>query len=85
MAIEEPGQPAEREESESLGLIRSRLGRRSQVGGGLAALIGLLGLVFVPPAPPGAPIDLHKGGMAFLAVGIFGLAVGTLGRWYYLD
>jgi hypothetical protein len=85
MTIEEPGKLGERGESESLRLAKSRLGRRSQVGGALATLIGALWLVFVPPAPPGAPVDLRRGGLAFLVVGIFGLAVGTLGRWYYLD
>ena len=85
MAVDGNGQLGEHEESESLRLAKNRLGRRSQVGGGLAALIGILWLVFVPSAPPGAPVDLHRGGLAFLVVGIFGLAAGTLGRWYYLD
>jgi len=85
MTVEEPGKLGESEQSESLRLAKSRLGRRSQVGGGLAVFIGILWLVLVPPAPPGAVVDLHRGGMAFLVVGIFGLAVGTLGRWYYLD
>ena len=85
MADEEPGKHGKRGESESLRLARNRLGRRSQVGGGLAVFIGILWLVFVPPAAPGALVDLRRGGMAFLVVGIFGLAVGTLGRWYYLD
>jgi hypothetical protein len=85
MAIEETRKLREREESDSLRLAKSRLGRRSQVGGGLAVFIGILWLVFVSPAPAGAPVDLHRGGLAFLVVGIFGVAVGTLGRWYYLD
>lgn len=61
------------------------LGRRSQVGGGLAAFIGLLLLVFTPAAPPGAPVDVHKMAMAFIAIGLFLVAVGTWARWYYLD
>lgn len=85
MAVEEPGKLVEREESENLRLAKSRLGRRSPGGGGLAVFIGILWLVFVPPALPGAPVDFLRGGVAFLVVGIFGLAVGTLGRWYYLD
>jgi hypothetical protein len=82
MAVEEPGQLEEREESQSLRLAKSRLGRRAQVGGGLAVFIGLIWLMFVSPAPPGALVDWHRGGLAFLAVGIFGLAIGTFGRWY---
>jgi len=85
MAIEETGKLTEREESHRLRLAKSRLGRRSQVGGALAVFIGILWLVFVPPAPVRAPVDLHRGGLAFLVVGIFGAAVGSLGRWYYLD
>ncbi len=61
------------------------LGRRSQIGGGLAAFIGVLWLVFVLSAPPGAPVDIHKAGWAFLVVGIFGLIAGTLGRWFFLN
>jgi hypothetical protein len=83
--VEEPGQFGEREESGSLRLAKSPLGRRAQVGGGLAVFIGLLWLGLVPPAPPGILVDLHRGWMAFVVVGIFGLAVGTFGRWYYLD
>ena len=61
------------------------LGRRSQVGGALAAFIGVLLLLATPAAPPGAPIDVHKIGMVFIAIGAFGVAVGTFARWYYLD
>jgi hypothetical protein len=85
MAIEETGKLTEREESHRLRLAKSRLGRRSQVGGALAVFIGILWLVFVPPAAAGALVDVHRGGLAFLVVGIFGIAVGSLGRWYYLD
>jgi len=60
-------------------------GRRSQIGGGLAAFIGLVWLVAVPPASAGALVDVHKIGWAFLAVGIFGLVVGTLFRWFYVN
>jgi hypothetical protein len=59
-------------------------GRRSQIGGGLAVFIGMVWLVAVPSGPPGAQVDIHKAGWIFLMVGIFGLAVGTLGRWLYL-
>jgi hypothetical protein len=41
-------------ESEDLNLTRSRLGRKPQVGGGIAIFIGILLLVMTPPAAPGA-------------------------------
>jgi hypothetical protein len=72
-------------EPESLKLAKARLGRRSQVGGGIAAFIGLLLLVATPPAPPGAAVNVHQMAMIFIAVGVFGVVVGTLARWYYLD
>jgi len=59
-------------------------GRRAQIGGGLAAFIGIVWLLFVDSAPPGGPVDIHKAGWAFLVVGIFGLVFGTLGRWFLL-
>ena len=72
-------------EPESLKLARSRLGRRSQAGGGIAAFIGLLLLVATPPSPPGAGVNVHQMAMIFIAVGIFAVAAGTLARWFYLD
>jgi len=72
-------------EPESLKLARTRLGRRCQVGGGLAAFIGLLLLVATPAAPPAAPANIHQMATAFIAVGLLGLAAGTLARWYYLN
>lgn len=53
-------------------------GRRPQIGGGLAAFIGIVWLVGVKPAPPGALVDAHKIAWAFLVVGILGLVAGTL-------
>jgi hypothetical protein len=61
------------------------IGRRSQIGGGLAVFIGLLLLLFTPSAPPGAPLDLHRMAIAFIVVGVLLAAIGTLARWYYLD
>jgi hypothetical protein len=55
-------------------------GRRAQIGGALAAGIGILLLIFSPAPPPGSPIDVHRIGWAFLAVGIFGIVAGTIGR-----
>ena len=59
-------------------------GRRAQIGGALAAFIGVVWLVFVPSAPADSPVDIHRAGWAFLVVGIFGLVFGTLGRWFLL-
>ncbi len=61
------------------------LGKRAQIGGGLAAFIGVLLLVFTSPASVRTPVDLDKMAMAFIAIGVFLVAVGTLSRWYYLD
>jgi hypothetical protein len=61
------------------------LGRRSQIGGGLAAFIGVLLLLFTPAVPPGTPVDPHKLGMILIAVGVLSIAVGTWARRYYLD
>src|SRR5579864_1851938 len=71
-------------EPESLKLARTRLGRRSQVGGGIAAFIGLLLLLATPPTPPAA-VNVHQMAMIFIAVGVFGILAGTLARWYYFD
>ena len=71
-------------EPESLKLVKSRLGRRSQVGGGIAVFIGLLLLLATPPSPPAA-VNTHQMAMIFIAVGVFGIVAGTLARWYYLD
>jgi hypothetical protein len=57
-------------------------GRRLQVGGGLATGIGILLLIFLHAPPPGSPVDIHKIGWAFLTVGIFGVAAGTIGRLF---
>jgi hypothetical protein len=71
-------------ESDSPDLSMSSLGRRSQVGGAIAAFIGVLLLVVTPPAPPGAPVNIHQMAMLFIAIGAFCVAAGTLARWYYL-
>ncbi len=55
-------------------------GRRAQIGGLLALGIGLLLLVVLPKPAPGAPIDVHRISYAFIAVGVFCIAVGTIGR-----
>ncbi len=61
------------------------LGRRAQVGGGLAAFIGVLLLLFTPSVPPGAPLELHKMALTFIVIGVVAVAAGTFGtRWYYL-
>jgi hypothetical protein len=55
-------------------------GRRMQVGGALALAIGILLLIFLPVPAPGAPVDLHRISYVFIAVGVFGIAAGTIGR-----
>jgi hypothetical protein len=77
-------------ESDSPDLSKSSLGRRSQVGGAIAAFIGVLLLLVTPAAPPGAPgapavpVNIHQMAMLFIAIGAFCFAAGTLARWYYL-
>lgn len=73
------------EESESNRLAESRLGRRTQVGGGLVVFIGVLLLLFLPPAPPGIPLDLHPMAKLFIAIGVLLVAAGTFARWYFLE
>jgi len=34
--------------------------------------------------PPGSPVDFHRMSYAFIAVGILGIAVGTIGRKLFL-
>lgn len=72
------------EESDSERLARSRPGRKAQVGGGIAAFIGILLLVFVPAVPSAKP-DIHQMAEIFIVIGLSLIAVGTLSRWYFLD
>ena len=71
-------------ESESLKVARARLGRKSQLGGSLAAFIGVF-LVLVTHSSPRPPVNIRQMAMIFIVIGIFLLAVGTFARWYYLD
>jgi hypothetical protein len=71
-------------EQESLRVASARLGRKAQVGGGLAAFIGVLLLVGTPRAAPGVPVDVHQMALLFIAFGIFLAAAGSFARWYYL-
>ena len=75
---------AEPVESESLRLVRKRLGRKPQVGGALAMFIGALLFLFTAPAAPGALAGLHKLAAIFIVIGACLFAIGTLARWYYL-
>jgi hypothetical protein len=59
-------------------------GRRLQIGGALAAGIGILLLIFLHAPPPGPAVDVRRIAWAFLAVGIFGIAAGTIGRKLWL-
>lgn len=73
------------EESDSARLARSRLGRKPQVGGGIAVFLGILLLVFLPPQPHGSPLNPHQLAIVLIVIGVLLLAVGTLARWFYLD
>ena len=73
------------EDSKSTRIARGRLGRKAQVGGALAVLIGILLLFFGPPKAPGVPLDPHQMDYAFIALGIFLLLVGTIARMFLLD
>ncbi len=55
-------------------------GMRSLIGGGLAAGIGIMLLIFIPSPPPGSPVNAHPIGWAFIIVGVFGMVVGGLAR-----
>jgi hypothetical protein len=46
-------------ESENLKLAKSRVGRKAQVGAGLAIFLRVLLRVATPSATAGAPIDIH--------------------------
>jgi hypothetical protein len=59
---------------------KNPVGMRTQVGGGLAIFIGVLLLVFLPPAAANAPINLHPMARLFIEIGSFLLVVGTLAR-----
>jgi hypothetical protein len=61
------------------------LGRKTQVGGGLAVLIGVLLFYSLPAAVPGSPLDGHQMARVFIGFGIFLVAAGTIARWLFLD
>ena len=71
-------------EPESLRRAKTRLGRKPQVGGALAILIGVLMWFATPAGHPGDPINLHHLAALFLIVGAALLVVGTVFRWFYL-
>ncbi len=72
-------------EPDSVKLTRSRLGRKPQVGGGIAIFIGVLLLVMTPPAAPGEPPGLHQMAKLFIVIGAFLFAAGTLARWFSVE
>jgi hypothetical protein len=53
---------------------------RSQVGGALAAFIGVVLFLFSPHPEAGAPINIHQMAGFFIGIGLFALAVGTIAR-----
>jgi hypothetical protein len=61
---------------------RNNLGRRAQIGGGIAVLIGALLLLLGPARTP--PLDLHKLAWLFVAIGLFLVIAGTVARWLLL-
>ena len=69
----------------SLSRARSQIGRRAQVGGGLAIFLGVVLFVGTPPAAPGAPINVHQMALVSIVIGGLGVAAGTLPRWCYFD
>lgn len=73
------------DESESESLVRERLGRKLQVGGGLAVFLGVLLLLFSPSVPSGALLNLHQMATIFIIIGVLLIVVGTFARWHYLD
>jgi hypothetical protein len=65
---------------DSTGSAPSNLGRRAQIGGALAAFIGLLLLVFGPTATPGVPLDPHRLAYLFIGFGVLLIVIGTIAR-----
>lgn len=63
----------------------SKVGRKAQVGGGIAILMGVLLLVFGPSATPGVPLNPHGLAHLFIGFGIFLVLVGTIARMILLD
>jgi hypothetical protein len=63
----------------------SKVGRKAQVGGGIATLMGVLLLVFGPSATPGGPLNPHQMAYVFIGLGIFLVVVGTIARMALLD
>jgi len=63
----------------------SQIGRRAQVGGGLAIFLGVLLFVGTPPTASGAAINVRQMALVFIVIGGLGVAAGALARWYYLD
>ncbi len=55
-------------------------GRKLQIGGALALALGVILLIALHAPRPGSPVDIHPIGWAFVVVGAFCLAAGTIGR-----
>ncbi len=70
--------------SRSMSEVKSRTGRKAQVGGGMVLLLGVLLLATLGPDTK-TPGDPHKLALAFVMIGLFLLIAGTIGRWFYLD
>jgi hypothetical protein len=74
-----------RENSDSEDRPSNPLGRKAQVGGLIAMLLGFLLFVVLPKSVPGTPLDPHQMAKVFLGFGVFLLVGGTLARWWFLD
>ena len=62
-------------------MIRRRsIGARAQIGGALAAFIGILLRIFGPGPVAGVPIDPHQYADVIMGMGLCMLAGGTLAR-----
>jgi hypothetical protein len=59
--------------------------RRSQIGGGLAAFLGVLLLLGTAAATPGAVLSVHQMAAVFIVIGVVLIAAGSFARWYYLE
>jgi hypothetical protein len=67
---------------ESLGQVKSRFGRKAQVGGGITFFVGILLRL---TERPGSGVDVvHKMPILLIVIGVFLLLMGTLWRWFYL-
>jgi hypothetical protein len=73
------------DDTNGTGSAPSNLGRRAQIGGALAAFIGVLLLVLGPAPTPGGPLNPHQLAYLFIGFGVLLVVVGTIARLLFLD